>query len=227
MLEFKNVTKRYPGNTTILEKINFVIEPGEFVYLIGPSGAGKTTILKLLIGESKPSAGKILYRNHHVQKFSRRQIAFLRREVRIVFQDFKVLFDRTVLENVMLSLYILGKSEKEAITEARKALKLVSLDEKRNMFPVQISAGELQRVSIARAIAGESKVLLADEPTGNLDPDTGDDIITLLEEINSTGTTVIVTTHNEHLVNKAKKRVIEVKDGKIARDEKKGGYRAS
>jgi cell division transport system ATP-binding protein len=227
MLEFKNVTKRYPGNRVVLDKINFFVEPGEFVYLIGPSGAGKTTILELLVGEQKPTTGKILYRGHPVQNFSRRQIAFLRREIRIVFQDFKILYDRTVLENVMLSLYILGKNQKEAESEARKALELVGIDDKRDMFPVQVSAGELQRVAIARAIAGDSKVLLADEPTGNLDPDTGTDIMNLLEEINSQGTTVMVTTHNESVVNKSLKRVIEVKDGIITRDEQKGGYRAS
>ncbi|MBI4136601.1 ATP-binding cassette domain-containing protein [Candidatus Roizmanbacteria bacterium] len=227
MLEFRKVTKKYPGNRMVLDNASFVIQPGEFVYLVGPSGAGKTTILRLLIGEMKPTAGKILYREHPIQKFSRRQTAYLRREVRIVFQDFKVLYDRTVLENVLLSLYILGRKQQEAIAEARKVLKLVGLDDKRNMFPIQISAGELQRVAIARAIAGDSKVLLADEPTGNLDPDTGNEIMKLLDEINSTGTTVIVTTHNEALVNQAKKRVIEVQNGTIVRDEREGGYRAS
>lgn len=211
----------------VLDNASFIIEPGEFVYLIGPSGAGKTTILRLLMGEMKPTAGKIIYRDHPIHKFSKRQTAYLRREVRIVFQDFKILLDRTVLENVLLSLYILGRKHNEAIAEARKVLKLVGLDDKRGMFPVQISAGELQRVAIARAIAGDSKVLLADEPTGNLDPDTGNEIMKLLYEINATGTTVIVTTHNEMMVNQAKKRVIEVKDGSIVRDEKEGGYRAS
>jgi len=227
MLEFRKVTKKYPGNRMVLDNVSFSVQAGEFVYLIGPSGAGKTTILRLLIGEMKPTSGKIFYRDHPIQKFSKRQIAYLRREVRIVFQDFKILFDRTVLENVLLSLYILGRKQTEAIAEARKVLQLVGLDDKRGMFPIQISAGELQRVAIARAIAGDSKVLLADEPTGNLDPDTGSEIIKLLEEINSTGTTVIVTTHNEALVNQAKRRVIEVKNGTITRDEQGGGYRAS
>ena len=227
MIEFKNVSKRFYPNNTVLDKVSFTINQGEFVYLIGPSGVGKTTILNLLICQMKPSAGKILYRGHPIHNFSGRQIAFLRREIRIVFQDFKILFERTVLENVMLSLYILGKSKNEAESEARKVLKLVGLDDKRSLFPVQISAGELQRVAIARAIAGDSKILLADEPTGNLDPDTGSEIIKLLEEINSQGTTVIVTTHNESLVDKAKKRVIEIRNGKIARDEKQGGYHGS
>ena len=154
MIEFKNVSKRFYPNNTVLDKVSFTINQGEFVYLIGSSGVGKTTILNLLICQMKPSAGKILYRGHPIHNFSGRQIAFLRREIRIVFQDFKILFERTVLENVMLSLYILGKSKNEAESEARKVLKLVGLDDKRSLFPVQISAGELQRVAIARAMAG-------------------------------------------------------------------------
>ncbi|MBI4129861.1 ATP-binding cassette domain-containing protein [Candidatus Roizmanbacteria bacterium] len=227
MIEFKNVGKKYSGGSFGLEKVTFSVVPGEFVYLIGKSGAGKTTILKLLIGEVKPSSGKIIFKGHEIQRFSRGNIARLRRKIRMVFQDFKTLFDRTVLENVMLSLYILGRRGKEAEAEAKKALKLVGLEDKYNYFPVQISAGELQRVAIARAIAGGPEVLLADEPTGNLDPETGGEIITLLEEINRDGTTVIVTTHNAQLVDKARKRVIAIEEGKIVRDQKEGAYHAS
>lgn len=210
-----------------MNKVSFRIDPGEFVYLIGRSGAGKTTLLKLLIGEVKPTSGSIVFRDHQVQKFSKGNISRLRRKIRMVFQDFKVLFDRTILENVLLSLYITGKRGQEATSEAKKALKLVGLEGKEYYFPVQVSAGELQRVAIARALAGESEVLLADEPTGNLDPKTGDAILHLLEEINSQGTTVVVTTHNAHIVDQSKKRVITVENGEIKSDKKEGMYDAS
>ncbi|HLB60912.1 MAG TPA: ATP-binding cassette domain-containing protein [Patescibacteria group bacterium] len=227
MIEFKSVTKKYFGGKYALNKATFTIDQGEFVYLIGPSGAGKTTILKMLIRELSPSSGKILYNGHDITKFSKGNVARLRRKIRIVFQDFKILYDRTLLENVMLSLYILGRRGKEAEVEAKKVLKLVGLEGKHAMFPVQISAGELQRVAIARALAGGSEVLLADEPTGNLDPATGGDIVKLLEEIHEEGTTVIVTTHNAELVDRSKRRVIELSDGTVARDEQEGRYHAS
>lgn len=227
MIEFKNVTKKYPGGNNALNHVSFTIHNGEFVYLIGPSGAGKTTILKLLIGEIRPSSGKIVYKEHEVQKFSKKNTAILRRKIRMVFQDFKILFDRTILENVMVSLYILGRKEKEARAEAMKVLKLVGLEDKAKYFPVQASLGELQRVAIARALAGGSEVLLADEPTGNLDPKTGEEIIKLLNEINQEGTTVIVTTHNASLVDRERKRVVEVVDGEIVRDDKEGTYDTS
>ena len=227
MIEFKNVTKKYPGGRFALNKVNFSIERGEFIYLIGPSGAGKTTILRLLIAESKPSSGKIVFNGHEIQNFSKGNIAKLRRKIRMVFQDFKVLYDRTILENVMLSLYIIGRTEKEAEAEAKKVLKMVGLEDRVTAFPIEVSAGELQRVAIARALAGGSEVLLADEPTGNLDPKTGEEIMALLETINREGTTVIVTTHNASFVNERKKRVMEVKNGEIIRDDKEGGYNAT
>ena len=227
MIEFKNVTKKYPGGRFALNKVNFSIERGEFIYLIGPSGAGKTTILRLLIAESKPSSGKIVFNGHEIQNFSKGNIAKLRRKIRMVFQDFKVLYDRTILENVMLSLYIIGRTGKEAEAEAKKVLKMVGLEDRVTAFPIEVSAGELQRVAIARALAGGSEVLLADEPTGNLDPKTGEEIMALLETINREGTTVIVTTHNASFVNERKKRVMEVKNGEIIRDDKEGGYNAT
>jgi cell division transport system ATP-binding protein len=224
MISFKKVSKKYPRNRVILDSIDFDIQKGEFVYIIGPSGAGKTTILSMLIGETKPTTGKIVFEDHEIQKFSKKNIAILRRKIRMVFQDFKILFDRTVSENVMLSLYILGKKEPEARVEAEKVLKRVGLSGKENFFPVQLSAGELQRVGIARALAGGSEVLIADEPTGNLDPKNGEEIIKLLEEINQTGTTVLMTTHNASLVDRTKKRVIAIANGKIIRDTPKGKY---
>lgn len=227
MIEFKNVIKKYPGGRYALNKVNFSVERGEFIYLIGQSGAGKTTILRLLIAESKPSSGKIIFNGHEIQNFTKGNIAKLRRKIRMVFQDFKILYDRTILENVMLSLYIIGRMGKEAESEAKKVLKMVGLEDRITAFPVELSAGELQRVAIARALAGGSEVLLADEPTGNLDPKTGEGIMSLLETINREGTTVIVTTHNAALVNERKKRVMEVKNGEIIRDDREGGYDAT
>jgi cell division transport system ATP-binding protein len=226
MIEFKNVVKKYPGGRYALNKVNFSVEKGEFIYIIGPSGAGKTTILRLLIAESIPTSGKIVFNGHEIQKFSKLNIAKLRRKIRMVFQDFKILNDRTILENVLLSLYIIGRKGKEAEVEAKKVLKMVGLEDRYNAFPVEVSAGELQRVAIARALSGGSEVLLADEPTGNLDPKTGEEIMALLETINKEGTTVIVTTHNASFVNERKKRVIEVINGQITRDDKEGGYNA-
>ena len=224
MITFQNVSKKFAGGVAALVKVSFSVEPGEFVFLIGPSGAGKTTLLKLLIGETRASSGKIIFNDRDITKSSKKEIAKLRRKIRMVFQDFKILHDRTVLENVLLALNILGKKGKDAENEAKKILKLVGLEEKYNFFPMQISAGELQRVSIARALAGEPKVLLADEPTGNLDPATGKEILKLLSEINADGTTVMVTTHNAQFVDQTKKRVIALDKGELKRDVKEGKY---
>jgi len=224
MITFQNVSKKFAGGVAALVKVSFSVEPGEFVFLIGPSGAGKTTLLKLLIGETRASSGKIIFNDRDITKSSKKEIARLRRKIRMVFQDFKILHDRTVLENVLLALNILGKKGKDAENEAKKILKLVGLEEKYNFFPMQISAGELQRVSIARALAGEPKVLLADEPTGNLDPATGKEILKLLSEINADGTTVMVTTHNAQFVDQTKKRVIALDKGELKRDVKEGTY---
>lgn len=225
MIKFQKVSKKFPDGSEALSKVKLEIEKGEFVFLVGPSGAGKTTLLKLLISEFKPSRGQILVEEEEINKLKGASIAKLRRKVRMVFQDFKVLFDRTVLENVILALHILGRKGKEAEAEAKKTLKLVGLENKYNFFPVQISTGELQRVSIARALAGGPSIILADEPTGNLDPETGEGIIKLLEEINREGTTVIVATHNASLVDKMKKRVVVLEKGKIVRDEEEGKYK--
>lgn len=224
MIKFQNVSKKFAGETAAVAKVSFTVEPGEFVFLIGPSGAGKTTLLKLLIGEIKATSGKIIFNEQDITKLSKGALANVRRKIRMVFQDFKILHDRTVLENVVLGLHILGKSGKEADTEAKKILKLVGLEEKHNFFPMQISAGELQRVSIARALAGDPSVLLADEPTGNLDPATGKGIMKLLSEINENGTTVIVTTHNAQFVDQNKKRVMALNKGELVRDVKEGTY---
>lgn len=224
MIVFQNVTKKFGKLNEALKKISFSIDKGEFIFLIGPSGAGKTTLLKLLLGDLKSSGGKILIDGQEISKLQGIKIARLRRKIRMIFQDFKILFDRTILENVSLSLHILGVKSKEAESEAYKMLKLVGLDGRENYFPIQISAGELQRVAIARALAGSPIILLADEPTGNLDPKTGGEILDLLEKINKEGTTVIVATHNASLVDSRKKRIIALFKGEIKRDEKEGKY---
>lgn len=224
MIAFQNITKKFGRGTEALRKINLSIEKGEFIFLIGPSGAGKTTLLKMLLGEYPPTTGKILIDHQEISKLKGPKIAQLRRKVRMIFQDFKVLYDRTILENVCISLYILGKNQKEAENESRKILKLVGLSGKENFFPIQVSAGELQRVAIARALAGGPVVILADEPTGNLDPKTGEEIIELLEKINKEGTTIIIATHNSFMVDSRKKRVIALVNGEVARDEKEGKY---
>lgn len=228
MIKFQNVSKKFGSSNEALHKVKLDIAKGEFLYLIGPSGAGKTTLLRLLLGDSQPTLGKILIDDQEIKNLKGAKIAQLRRKIRMIFQDFKVLFDRTVLENIVVSLNILGRSAKESESEAKKVLKMVGLAGKEDFFPIQLSAGELQRVAIARALTGGPTVLLADEPTGNLDPKTAEEIISLLEKINKeAGTTVVVATHNTYLVDSRKKRVVALDQGEIVRDEKEGKYAKS
>lgn len=224
MITFNNVSKYYSGNVPGLLDVTVEIPDGEFVFLIGPSGSGKTTFLRLLIRDLVPSSGTLLIDNHDIRTFTNANIHLLRRKVGIVFQDFKLLLDRTVYENVAMVLEILGKPEKEIETGVMNVLELVGLAGKRNLFPMQLSAGEMQRTSIARAIVGGPKILIADEPTGNLDPETAWGIMDILSEIHSLGTTVIVASHNADIVNKLRKRTFTIHQGKIVRDEAKGHY---
>lgn len=207
-----------------LEDINLNIEDGEFVFLVGPSGAGKTTLLKLLIGELKPSHGSVHVDDYIVSKLAEDKLPFLRRKVSFVFQDFKLLSERTVSENISVTLEILGKKQAEAEKRIEKVLSMIKLSDKGNYFPRQLSYGEQQRVAIGRAVAGEAKILLADEPTGNLDPKTSWEILKIMGEINEEGKTIIMATHNVDIVDSLKKRVIVIKNGKIIKDEKKGSY---
>jgi len=224
MIRFNNVAKQYPGHVFALSDITVNIAAGEFVFLIGPSGAGKTTFLRLLIRDILPSAGTISIDNLEVNKLPGSQIHLLRRKVGTVFQDFKLLTDRTVMENVALGLEILGKDDKEIHTRVADVLELVGLSKKKNSFPRELAAGEMQRTGIARAIVGGPQVLLADEPTGNLDPETSEEILDILSEINQIGTTVIMATHNANIVNELKKRTIALREGKLVSDELKGRY---
>lgn len=224
MIRFTSVSKYYPGNNPGIVDISVEIPDGEFVFLIGPSGSGKTTLLRLLIRDLVPTEGTILLDDWDLGKLNSANIYLLRRQVGIVFQDFKLLLDRTVFENVAMVPEILGKPKRDVLESVNNVLQLVGLADKRNVFPMQLSAGEMQRTSIARAIVGGPKILLADEPTGNLDPETSAGIIAMLEEVNRLGTTVVMATHNADIVNTLKKRTLTIERGKLVRDESKGHY---
>lgn len=224
MIRFDHVSKFFGGRIKALSDISVEIADGEFVFLIGPSGAGKTTFLRLIIHDILPTSGTVYVDNWKVHTLPSSQVHLLRRKVGTVFQDFKLLFDRTVFENVALGLEILGKNEREIQKDVIDVLTLVGLSDRRSMFPQQLSAGELQRTSIARAIAGGPKILLADEPTGNLDPETAWEILTILQEINKIGTTVIMATHNASIVNDLKKRTVTLHAGAVVSDEQRGKY---
>lgn len=223
MIVFNKVSKSFNDGTVALDEVSFQIEDKEFVFLIGESGAGKTTVMKLLRRQIKPSKGVILIKDKDLTELSETEVPLLRREVAMCFQDFKILYDRTVFENVQLALEI-AENEDNHEGRVNEALNQVGLAKKGNFFPVQLSGGELQRVGIARAIVVKPDVLLADEPTGNLDPRASLDILKLFKEINLAGTTIVVATHNAELVNKFKERVITLSKGKLVDDQKEGKY---
>jgi cell division transport system ATP-binding protein len=227
MIRFDNVTKHFSGHSNALSDITVEISDGEFVFLIGPSGAGKTTLLRLLIRDTLPTHGTITIDDLDIHTLDSKKIYLLRRKVGTVFQDFKLLTDRTVYENAALGLEILGKKPAEIKPRVMDVLELVGLADKRDNFPLELSAGEMQRTGIARAIVGGPSILLADEPTGNLDPQTSWDILDILREIQKIGTTIIMATHNASIVNDLKKRTITLEQGKIVSDEAKGKYHIS
>jgi cell division transport system ATP-binding protein len=224
LIQFDHVSKSYGSNITALDDVSFSIDKGDFVFLVGTSGAGKTTILRLITKDLVPTAGKIMVGDMEINKLRLRELPQLRRQTGMVFQDFKVLYDRTIFENIAIALEIQAKPTAEIKRKVKEVLHIVSLDDKGDFFPVQLSAGELQRTSIARAIVGGPQVLLADEPTGNLDPTSSWEILKILKEINKLGTTLLMATHNVDIVNSMKKRVITLKKGKIIRDQKEGKY---
>lgn len=223
MIVFDSISKKF-GSSVALDEIFLEIKQGEFVFIVGPSGAGKSTMLRILTREVQPSSGKALVGGVDITKIKDKEVPSLRRKVGVVFQDFKLLDDRTVFENVALTLEVLGKSNEEIAKLVEHILKLVEIWDKRNLFPRQLSGGEAQRTAIARAVVGKPDVLLADEPTGDLDPKTAWGVIQLLNEINSWGTTILMATHNQEIVNKLKRRVIRLKGGKITADTKEGMY---
>ncbi len=223
MILFDSVTKKF-GSSIALDDVSFEIKQGEFVFVVGPSGAGKSTLLRILTREILPTSGKVMVATHDITKIKDKDVPTLRRKVGVVFQDFKLLDDRTVFENVSLALEVLGKKDDEISKQVEHILKLVEIWNKRNLFPRQLSGGEAQRTAIARAIVGKPDVLLADEPTGDLDPKTAWGVVQLLNEINSWGTTIFMATHNQEIVNTLKRRVIVLKNGKIVKDSKEGRY---
>ena len=223
MIVFEKVTKKF-GQITALQDVSFSIEKGEFVFLTGPSGAGKTTVVKLILGEYLPTSGEIEVVDKKVPKIPKRKLYLWRRKVGVVFQDYKLFDDKTVEENVALPLEIQNISSKEIRSRVEKTLLLVGLSERANLFPAQLAGGELQRTSLARAIVTAPEILLADEPTGNLDPATSLEMVKLFKEINEKGTTTLMATHNREIVDSFKTRVIELDKGKVVRDEEEGKY---
>lgn len=223
MIIFEKVSKKF-GSSLALDDISLEIKQGEFVFIVGPSGAGKSSLLRVLTKEILPTSGKVMVGNVDITKIKNKDIPSLRRKVGVVFQDFKLLDDRTVFENVALTLEVLGKKDEEINKMVEHILKLVEIWDKRNLFPRQLSGGEAQRTAIARAVVGKPDVLLADEPTGDLDPKTAWSVLQLLNEINSWGTTVLMATHNQEIVNTLKKRVIILNKGKVIKDTKEGRY---
>ena len=221
MIVFQKVTKVFANGDKAIDDVSFKVEPKEFVFVTGPSGAGKTTLLKLMLREFLPTEGTILIDKEDVTKLHPSKLPQLRRSIGAVFQDFKLLWDRTVGENIALTLEILGHKEEEIVKHVKQLLELVGLKNKEDLFPGQISGGELQRTVIARALASKPKILFADEPTGNLDEATAMQIMDLLKEINELGTTVLVATHNEALVDKLGKRKITLEKGKLVTEKEK------
>lgn len=226
MILLDRVTKKYlKDGEPALNRMSLFIEPREFVILVGTSGAGKSTLLKLLTREEKPTSGKIVVGGIDYDSLKDNQIPMLRRKIGVVFQDFKLLPNRTVFENIAFALEIAGMTNREIKNTVPKVIELVGLTGKEKKFPNQLSGGEQQRVAIARAVVRQPKILIADEPTGNLDPKFSWDIIRLLEKINKYGTTVLLTTHNVEIVNKLKRRVVALEHGKIISDQAEGSYR--
>jgi len=224
IIRFENVAKIFPGNVMVLDNINIAFRPGEFVSLVGASGAGKSTLLKLIYAEEVPTQGEVYFNERPVGKINRKHLPFFRRDIGTVFQDYKLLPQRTVFENVAYALEVDGRSTTEINEEVPEILEIVGLGDKTHKFPKQLSGGEQQRVSLARALIHRPKVIIADEPTGNLDPVSADEIIQLLLEINSFGTTVLLATHNKGIVDKIGRRVVLISKGQIIHDQNKGKY---
>lgn len=224
LIEFRNISKHYPGQTIALDKVTLNIEAGEFVSIVGQSGTGKTTLVKLLIAEEKPTEGRILLGGWDITTAHSAEVPIIRRQIGVVFQDFKLLPRRTVAENVSFALEVAGVTSERINEIVPQLLKIVGLEHKADRFPKQLSGGEQQRVVIARALAHRPDILVADEPTGNLDSINTKEIIQLLKKINEFGTTVILVTHNKDVVNELKRRVVVLDGGRVVSDQAKGRY---
>jgi cell division transport system ATP-binding protein len=224
LISMNNVSKIYPNGTVALDGINIEIHKGEFVFFVGSSGAGKTTLVKMLLKEESPTSGSISVDGVVINSLKRRQIPYYRRKLGVVFQDFRLLPDKTVAENIAFAMHVVEASRREIARQVPRVLSVVGLGDKANVFPGQLSGGEQQRASLARAIVNNPSLLIADEPTGNLDPDTAWEIMKLLKEINQRGTTVIMATHARDIVNYMRQRVVTLERGRIVRDQERGGY---
>ena len=224
MIVFEGVRKVYEPDVVALDGASFVIEKGEFVFVVGPSGSGKSTIIRLLLKELEPTAGRILVGGRDLTRLKRSKVPYLRRNIGCVFQDFKLLRDRSAAENIAYALRVQGEPSNSIRKKVPEVLALVGLAHKASSRPDELSGGEQQRVSIARAVVNHPPLLICDEPTGNLDPDTSVGIMQLLHRINTAGTTILMVTHDREMVDKMRKRVIALDDGRLARDERRGGY---
>lgn len=224
MIKFENVVKTYDENTIALNNINITIEKGEFVFLVGLSGSGKSSLIKVILREIKPTSGEIKIGDYNLGILKEKEVPYFRRRLGVIFQDFRLLENKTVYQNVEYAMKVVEAEDDEIAKKVPEILKTVGLDKKANCYPHELSGGEQQRVAIARAIINDPEILLADEPTGNLDPITAKDIMDLLVNINNNGTTVIMATHDTNIVNDLKKRVISMHSGKIISDNKDGEY---
>ncbi|GMQ95513.1 MAG: cell division ATP-binding protein FtsE [Patescibacteria group bacterium] len=224
MIYFEKVTKIYSDNSIALSEVNLSIEPREFVSIVGHSGAGKTTLLKLLLADEKPTEGAVFFESVDVHSLRRKEIPEFRRRIGVVFQDFKLLPNKTAYENIAFAMEAAGRSDDEVASDVPHVLELVGLGEKIWNFPHELSGGERQRVAIARAIINQPDLIIADEPTGNLDPINTYEIIQILKKINDMGTTVVLTTHNKGVIDSIGKRVVTMDEGRIVRDDKRGRY---
>lgn len=225
-IEFKNITKEYITDVKVLDDVSFSVENGEFIFVIGPSGAGKSTIIKLLLREEGLNDGEIYFEGKNISEILPEEMPSYRRKIGVVFQDYKLLDSKTVYDNVAIALEVVDADKEEIKSIVPNVLSLVGLLDHADYYPRELSGGEKQRVAIARALAHEPDVLVADEATGMIDPDSADDIVEILEKINSLGTTIIMATHDQRIVDKLTKRVIKIKDGKIVSDKKGGKYHA-
>ena len=224
MIEFINLVKKYDHGVTAIDNVNLKIDKGEFAFLVGPSGSGKSTFLRLLIKEEEPTSGKIIVDGKDITRLKKKDIPFLRRKIGFVFQDFRLLYDRTVEENIVLALRVIEAPEKEIKAQLKSVLQMVGLSGKEKFYPNQLSGGEQQRVALARSLATKPPIIIADEPTGNLDPLTAEEIFKTLLEINSRGTTILVVTHAKDIVDSLNKRVIALDHGRVIKDEVRGVY---
>jgi cell division transport system ATP-binding protein len=224
MIRFQNITKTYPLDTIALEDVSFDIQEKEFVSLAGKSGAGKTTLLKLLLAEEQPTKGRVFFDDQDVHKIEKSHLPYFRRKIGVVFQDYKLLPSKTAYENIAYVLEVIGATDEEISQRVPEVLEIVGIPDKADNFPAKLSQGERQRAAIARALIHRPEVILADEPTGNLDPYNASGIIRLLLKINELGTTIVLATHNREIINSLQRRVITLDKGRIVRDEEKGKF---